>query len=46
MLGFIRVRLGLVLRLRLSKDYLVRLLHLYQAYCTLVVRYCYVTGGV
>jgi len=22
------------------------LLHFYQAYCTLVVRYCYVTGGV
>jgi len=26
--------------------YRLRLLRLYQAYCTLVVRYCYVTGGV
>jgi len=26
--------------------YLLRLLRFYQAYCTLVVRYCYVTSGV
>jgi len=26
--------------------YLLRLLRFYQAYCTLVVSYCYVTGGV
>jgi len=26
--------------------FLLRLLRFYQAYCTLVVRYCYVTGGV
>ena len=26
--------------------YLLRLVPSYQAYCTLVVHYCYVTGGV
>jgi len=26
--------------------YLLHLVRFYQAYCTLVVRYCYVTGGV
>jgi len=33
----IRVRFGV---------YLLRLVHFYQAYCTLVVRNCYITGGV
>jgi len=26
--------------------YLLRLLQIYQAYCILVMRYCYVAGGV
>jgi len=28
------------------KVYLLRLVRFYQAYCTLIMRYCYVTGGV
>jgi len=26
--------------------YILRLVRFYQAYCSLVVRYCYITGGV
>jgi len=37
----VSVRLGLQLGF-----YLLRLLHFYQAYCTLVMCYCCVTGGV
>jgi len=33
----------LVLRFRV---YLLRLVHFYQAYCTLVVCHCYITDGV
>jgi len=38
-----RVRATVRVRFRV---YLLRLLRFYQAYCNLVVHYCYVTGGV
>jgi len=41
------LRLGVRVRLRLWLGLgFQRLLPFYQAYCTLVVRYCYVTGGI
>ena len=43
----IRVRAIVRVKVRVKfRVYLLRLLRFYQAYCTLVVRYCYVTGGV
>jgi len=41
----VRVRATVRVKVRF-KVYLLRLVRINQAYCTLIVRYCYVTGGV
>jgi len=44
---WVRIRVMATVRVKVRfKIFLLRLLRFYQAYCTLVLHYCYVTGGV
>ena len=43
----VSVRLGFRAMVRVTfRVYILRLVHYYQVYCTVVMHYCYVTGGI